>query len=100
MEIQDETCILLGAGGAAKAAAYVLAKEGAARVYVLNRSVDKARALSDDINGRFGRELLVPLALSEWRSIPEKDCLAVQTTSVGMHPDVEAEMCIRDSSIR
>ncbi len=90
MEIQDKTCILLGAGGAAKAAAYVLAKEGAARVYVLNRSVDKARALSDDINGRFGRELLVPLALSEWRSIPEKGCLAVQTTSVGMHPDVEA----------
>lgn len=90
MEIRDKTCILLGAGGAAKAAAYVLAKEGAARVYVLNRSVDKARSLADDINGRFGRELLVPLALSDWRSIPEKDCLAVQTTSVGMHPEVEA----------
>lgn len=90
MEIRDKTCILLGAGGAAKAAAYVLAKEGAARVYVLNRSVDKARSLADDINGRFGRELLVSLALSDWRSIPEKDCLAVQTTSVGMHPEVEA----------
>lgn len=90
MEIRDKTCILLGAGGAAKAAAYVLAKEGAARVYVLNRSVDKARSLAADINGRFGRELLVPLALSDWRSIPEKGCLAVQTTSVGMHPEVEA----------
>ncbi len=89
MEIRDKTCILLGAGGAAKAAAYVLAKEGAARVYVLNRSADKARTLADYINGRFEQELLVPLALSDWALIPERDCLAVQTTSVGMHPKTD-----------
>ena len=90
MEIRGRTCILLGAGGAAKAAAYVLAKEGAARVYVLNRSVDKAQVLADHINHRFSREILVPAALTCWASIPGSDCLAVQTTSVGMHPDVDA----------
>lgn len=90
MEIQGRTCILLGAGGAAKAAAYVLAKEGASKVYVLNRSADKARDLADYINGRFGREILTPLALSDWPAIPERGCLAVQTTSVGMHPHVDA----------
>lgn len=90
MDIRDKTCILLGAGGAAKAAAYVLAKEGAARVYVLNRSVDKGRMLADSINARFGREILTAMALSDWERIEETDCLAVQTTSAGMHPDVDA----------
>lgn len=90
MEICGRTCILLGAGGAAKAAAYVLVKQGAAKVYVLNRSADRARDLADYINGRFSREILIPLALSDWQSIPESGCLAVQTTSVGMHPQVDA----------
>lgn len=90
MDIRDKTCILLGAGGAAKAAAYVLAKEGAARVYVLNRSVDKGCMLAGSINARFGRKILTAMALSDWERIEETDCLAVQTTSAGMHPDVDA----------
>lgn len=90
MEIRGKTCILLGAGGAAKAAAYVLAKEGAAKVYVLNRSLARAKELSDYINGVSGRDILVPLELTDWRSIGESGCLAVQTTSVGMHPNVNA----------
>lgn len=89
MEIRDRTCILLGAGGAAKAAAYVLASGGAAKVYVLNRSLARAQELSDYINGVSGREILVPLELGDWQSIEERGCLAVQTTSVGMHPNVD-----------
>lgn len=87
--IKDQVCILLGAGGAAKAAAYVLAKEGAKKVYVLNRSVDKAEALAKDFNRLFGRDVLIPAALDCWKDIPEQGCLAVQTTSVGMHPHVD-----------
>lgn len=41
ISITGEKCILLGAGGAAKAAAYILAKSGAAVVYILNRSLEK-----------------------------------------------------------
>lgn len=89
MEIAGKTCILLGAGGAAKAAAYVLVKEGAAKVYVLNRSLERAQELADYINEESGREVLFPLALTEWRAIQESGCLAVQTTSVGMHPNTD-----------
>lgn len=87
--IKDQTCILLGAGGAAKAAAYVLAKEGAKKVYALNRSVERAEALAKDINGLSGRDILIPMTMDGWREITENDCLAVQTTSVGMHPHVD-----------
>lgn len=89
MEIAGKTCILLGAGGAAKAAAYVLVKEGAAKVYVLNRSLERAQELADYINEVSGCEVLFPLALTEWRAIQESGCLAVQTTSVGMHPNTD-----------
>lgn len=97
MTVKGRTCILLGAGGAAKAAAYVLAKEGAAKVYVLNRSLERAKILSEEINGRFGKEILFPMKLEDWREIPEKGCLAVQSTSVGMHPHVD-EAVIEDEA--
>ena len=41
----DRTIILLGAGGAARAVACALAQAGAARVYVCNRTVERAAAL-------------------------------------------------------
>lgn len=88
--IRDQTCILLGAGGAAKAAAYVLAKEGAKKVYVLNRSKARAAALAEEMNRLCGCEILVPMALEDWDKIPETGCLAVQSTSVGMYPHTDA----------
>lgn len=90
ISIAKKPCILIGAGGAAKAVAYLLAKEGAEVIYVLNRSAGKAGALADDINRYFGREAMIPLPITEYRKIPEGEYLAVQSTSVGMHPNVDA----------
>ena len=89
IEIRDRTCILFGAGGAARAAACVLAKEGASVIYVLNRSLEKAEALSEIVNERFGRRVMLPMALDDYGRLECSSCLAVQTTSVGMHPNVD-----------
>ena len=89
IEIRDRTCILFGAGGAARAAACVLAKEGASVIYVLNRSLEKAEALSEIVNDRFGRRVMLPMALDDYGRLECSSCLAVQTTSVGMHPNVD-----------
>lgn len=99
ISVAGENCILLGAGGAAKAAAYILAKYGAEVVYILNRSVEKAAALADYINGLAGRAVLIPLKLNEYDQIPqeEKGYLAVQSTSVGMHPH-EEDVIIEDTA--
>lgn len=88
--VTGEDCILLGAGGAAKAAAYLLVREGAESVTIMNRSTEKAEALAGDINARTGRNAVSAIGLADWRKLPEKRYLAVQTTSVGMHPDVDA----------
>lgn len=88
--IAGEACVLLGAGGAAKAAAYLLVREGAESVTILNRSADKAEALAGDINARTGRSAVSAMSLADWRKLPKHRYLAIQTTSVGMHPDVDA----------
>lgn len=92
IHIAGETCILLGAGGAAKAVAYVLAKGGAKEVYILNRNEERAAELAEYINGIFSRRILLPMALGSYDSIPYKKngYLAVQSTSVGMEPDADA----------
>lgn len=91
IKISGEACILLGAGGAAKAVAYVLAKGGAERIYVLNRKVERAKELSEYMNHRFGRRVLYPVELCSYESIPYREggYLAVQSTSVGMAPNTK-----------
>ncbi|HIX14753.1 MAG TPA: shikimate dehydrogenase [Candidatus Hungatella pullicola] len=87
--VKGRTCLLLGAGGAAKAAAYVLAREGARKLYILNRSLEKGIQLAEMINSRFPQAAAEPLRLSEYGRIQEMDCLALQTTSVGMDPNID-----------
>ena len=88
---QGENCILIGAGGAAKAVAYMLAKGGAKQIFILNRNEDRAGELASYINKTAGRQVMKAFSLERWREIPhrEKGYLAVQCTSVGMHPHVE-----------
>lgn len=87
IEIAGQDCILIGAGGAAKAAAYVLAKEGARIVYILNRNVGRAEELAREMNERLGRTVMHAMALEEYNKLPyvKNGYLAVQATSVGMH---------------
>lgn len=93
MEIRGRDCLLIGAGGAARAAAYLLVREGAASVTVLNRTPDKAEALAEDMRrmAADGGEIAVAaLPLVRWRELPGNSYLAIQTTSVGMHPHTDA----------
>lgn len=90
IRIKGRACIILGAGGAAKAAAYMLAKEGAEKIYLLNRSLERAIDLAAYVNGLFEKQIVYPLALSNYGKIPKGKYLAIQTTSVGMYPHTEA----------
>lgn len=86
--ICNENCILIGAGGAAKAAAYVLARGGAKSIFILSRSQEKAGELADYINGLMGRAIASALPLDGYGALPRirSGYLAVQSTSVGMYP--------------
>lgn len=88
--VKGRDCLLIGAGGAARAAAYMMAKDGVESITVLNRSLERAEELAEYGNRIAGRKLMKALPLSQWKQLSGRRYLAIQCTSVGMHPAVEA----------
>lgn len=97
IRLADEEIILLGAGGASRAVAYLCAVKGAKRVYLLNRTVDRAKQVAKEVNASVEREVIVPMALSDYDSLPERKFLAIQGTSVGLSPH-EDQAVIEDEA--
>lgn len=97
IHIEGEEIILLGAGGAARAVAYLCADQSAGRVYLLNRTLGKAQEIAEEVNGSFGREVISPLLLSDYAKLPDKQFLAIQATSVGLEPH-NNEVIIEDAA--
>lgn len=79
--LEGKKVALLGAGGAAQAALYACSTKGAT-VTIFNRSIDKAESIAE----RFGASVL-PLEKTEELSAFD---IIINTTSVGMAPDVDA----------
>ena len=89
IQIEGQEVILLGAGGAARAVAFLCASKNAARVYLLNRSIEKAREVAGEVNEKTGKDVMYPMALSDYHCLPNQRFLAIQATSVGLYPDTE-----------
>jgi shikimate dehydrogenase len=79
VEIKGRKVLLLGAGGAARAIAFVV-KDMGGELIILNRTLPKAKALAEEFGGRWG-------GLQEGSGI-EAD-VVVNSTSVGMYPKVD-----------
>lgn len=83
-QVKGREVTMLGAGGAAVAIAHALAEAGAAKITILNRTLSKATALADLVNGLIGKEIchsaaeLPPLASTG---------IVVNATSLGLHPN-------------
>ena len=88
ISVDGEQVIILGAGGVARAVAVMLA-EKVEKIYILNRTVEKAEAIAAEVNGYAGREVAVPMSLADYNKLPEGQYLTIQATNIGMHPKVE-----------
>ncbi|MBQ8188335.1 MAG: shikimate dehydrogenase [Lachnospiraceae bacterium] len=88
--IADKNVILLGAGGASRAVAFMLVSKGAKNVYLLNRSVDKAQAVAEEVNRAMDCQKVVPMAIADYKKLPKEKYLCIQGTSVGLHPNADA----------
>ena len=88
--IENEEVLILGAGGVARAVVILLAEKKAAGVTILNRTVERAQKIADEVNALMGKEFVKVLSLAEYDRLPaDRKYLAVQATSVGMYPHVE-----------
>lgn len=90
-ELEDESislcgnnCIILGAGGAARAIAFLCAQSGANKVYMLNRTIEKAENIAEAVNGYFNKQCVIPMHMDGYKSLTGSGYIVIQTTSVGL----------------
>ncbi len=79
LSVRDKKVLILGAGGAARAVIYALLREGA-RLYIYNRTIDKAISLSRAFS-RFGKIEVVGTIQRDFIDSVE---VIVNTTSLGL----------------
>ena len=82
-------CVILGAGGAARAIAFLCAKSGAKEIYMLNRTKEKTYDIAKAVNDYFGKECIKTMLISEYDKLEADDYVVIQTTSVGLYPNVD-----------
>ena len=97
--------LVLGAGGAARAIAVELALAGARSFTVANRTPARGQALVELLRGkvreRVGNDLEATFV--EWKGevrAPERTDVVVNTTSIGLFPDLDARVPLDLSSVR
>ena len=74
ISLEDKCVVIIGAGGAARAIAFLCAGKKASELYIMNRTLEKAQNIAK------------AAGISECGSFDKKDYIVIQTTSVGLHP--------------
>jgi len=91
--------VLLGAGGAARAIAVEVALAGAAAVTVVNRSAARGEGLVALLRERTPARADLVVWDRPYR-VPEDAAIVVNSTSVGLFPDVEGRLDLELDSLR
>ncbi len=80
---KGKSIVVVGAGGSARSISYTFALEGVSSVTLLNRTVERAKALADEYSKKFPDVEFNSGTLTECETYKDAD-LFVNTTSMGM----------------
>lgn len=89
--------IILGAGGAARSVAILALEKKAKHVYILNRTLNRAQNIAEEVNALAGNEFVTALELQDYKQLAGRKYLCVQATSVGLFPAVN-EVVLEDAA--
>jgi shikimate dehydrogenase len=92
-DVRGQRVVLFGAGGAARAVAVELALAGAAHIDVVNRGVARGEELEALINARTPASAQY-LAWGPAMGLPANSGILVNTTSIGLYPEVHEQLDI------
>jgi shikimate dehydrogenase len=82
VSLKGSTAVLLGAGGAARGAAFALVEAGVERLIIVNRTLERAQRLAADVQQ--GRDCQVFSLNDPDYLIPHPRSIIINATSVGM----------------
>jgi shikimate dehydrogenase len=86
VSLKGYAAILLGAGGAARGAAFALTVAGVDRLIILNRHLERAQLLAAEVQKNYDGPVF---SLSDPHFlIPHSGSIIINATSVGLHEDV------------
>lgn len=88
-QVQDSRIAILGGGGAARSLALTFARAGAAKITLLNRTLERAAKIADEVAALGISCSAAPLDEKSLQIYLADPDLIVNSTSVGMHPHEE-----------
>ena len=94
-KIKDKNIVVAGAGGAARAIVFYLAKYGAEEVNILNRNLKKAENLASDLLASNLISNVNSSDISEISKFISDADILIDTTPIGMHPNVSDEPIVK-----
>ena len=89
--IKNKNVVIAGAGGASRAISFYIAKYGADSLTILNRNVDKARSLAEDVSNSGLIDEVKSDSIKEINTCLADADILVDTTPLGMHPHINDE---------
>lgn len=89
--MKKKKAVIFGAGGAARGVIFTLLEEGIEEVCIFNRTLEKAKKIKQDFSSFFPRSCINAFSLEEenLKDKIERAHLIVNTTSLGMHPQID-----------
>ena len=88
VEIEGKNVFILGSGGAARAIAITLALNEVKKIYICNRTFEKAASLAADTNKSAASEA-VRMEYHKMKDAINDSHILINTTNVGMLPDID-----------
>ncbi|GEN34605.1 MULTISPECIES: shikimate dehydrogenase [Aneurinibacillus] len=90
IDVKRQSAILVGAGGAARGVAVSLLRAGLPSLAIANRTEEKAERLAEQLQAMNPQARIAALPMKEIADALTDATLLVQTTSIGMHPNIDA----------
>ena len=94
----NKSLVMFGAGGAARAIGVETALAGLTKITVVNRSANRGQQLATLLSDKTPAEV----DFVEWNgeySIPDGTDIVVNSTSIGLFPDIEARLALNMDSV-
>ncbi len=87
MSLKDRPILLMGAGGAARAACVQCLEEGCSHLWIGNRSKDRLDALLEDLQASYSPDRMEGFLTGDELPDVPGDTLLIQSTSLGLKPE-------------
>jgi shikimate dehydrogenase len=96
-KIDGKNIFILGSGGASRAISMTLAMNKSNKIYICNRTYEKAVSLAEDITKQSGADSVAVKHEYEKMKKAIADChVLINTTSVGMSPNIDSSPLNRE----